>query len=146
MRFSGARRCAAVRGVDAIALSDPPNRGDIIGGEPRTLTYAQADRAISAFAARLRQLGLQTDTVVALQLPNTIESVIGLLGVVRAGMIAAQLPLLWRKRDIVNALRPLGAKVLVIDDSNTIRRSAEIFLRQGGHEVLLAEDGLVMEV
>ena len=32
-------------------------------------------------------------------------------------------------------------KVMVIDDSNTIRRSAEIFLKQGGHEVLLAEDG-----
>ena len=32
-------------------------------------------------------------------------------------------------------------RVLVIDDSNTIRRSAEIFLKQGGHEVLLAEDG-----
>jgi twitching motility two-component system response regulator PilG len=34
-----------------------------------------------------------------------------------------------------------GMKVLVIDDSNTIRRSAEIFLKQGGHEVMLAEDG-----
>ena len=34
-----------------------------------------------------------------------------------------------------------GTKVLVIDDSNTIRRSAEIFLRQGGYEVVLAEDG-----
>ena len=34
-----------------------------------------------------------------------------------------------------------GTRVLVIDDSNTIRRSAEIFLRQGGHEVVLAEDG-----
>ena len=34
-----------------------------------------------------------------------------------------------------------GVKVLVIDDSNTIRRSAEIFLKQGGYEVLLAEDG-----
>ena len=34
-----------------------------------------------------------------------------------------------------------GYKVLVIDDSNTIRRSAESFLKQGGHEVLLAEDG-----
>ena len=34
-----------------------------------------------------------------------------------------------------------GLKVLVIDDSNTIRRSAEIFLKQGGHDVLLAEDG-----
>ena len=31
--------------------------------------------------------------------------------------------------------------VLVIDDSNTIRRSAEIFLKQGAHEVMLAEDG-----
>ena len=37
---------------------------------------------------------------------------------------------------------PLASvRVLVIDDSNTIRRSAEIFLRQGGHEVVLAEDG-----
>jgi twitching motility two-component system response regulator PilG len=34
-----------------------------------------------------------------------------------------------------------GVKVLVIDDSNTIRRSAEIFLKQGGYQVLLAEDG-----
>ncbi len=34
-----------------------------------------------------------------------------------------------------------GVRVLVIDDSNTIRRSAEIFLAQGGHEVVLAEDG-----
>jgi twitching motility two-component system response regulator PilG len=32
-------------------------------------------------------------------------------------------------------------RILVIDDSNTIRRSAEIFLKQGGHEVALAEDG-----
>ena len=34
-----------------------------------------------------------------------------------------------------------AVRVLVIDDSNTIRRSAEIFLKQGGHDVLLAEDG-----
>jgi len=32
-------------------------------------------------------------------------------------------------------------RVLVIDDSNTIRRSAEIFLRQAGFEVILADDG-----
>ncbi|WP_187775359.1 response regulator [Oryzomicrobium terrae] len=30
---------------------------------------------------------------------------------------------------------------MVIDDSNTIRRSAEIFLTQAGCQVLLAEDG-----
>ena len=32
-------------------------------------------------------------------------------------------------------------KVLIIDDSNTIRRSAEMFLRQAGYDVVLAEDG-----
>jgi len=34
-----------------------------------------------------------------------------------------------------------GIKVMVIDDSNTIRRSAEIFLLKTGCEVILAEDG-----
>ena len=34
-----------------------------------------------------------------------------------------------------------GIKVMVIDDSNTIRRSAEIFLGQSGCTVVLAEDG-----
>ncbi len=34
-----------------------------------------------------------------------------------------------------------GIKVMVIDDSNTIRRSAEIFLNQAGCEVILAQDG-----
>ena len=34
-----------------------------------------------------------------------------------------------------------GVKVMVIDDSNTIRRSAEIFLVQAGAHVILAEDG-----
>jgi twitching motility two-component system response regulator PilG len=40
-----------------------------------------------------------------------------------------------------SSVPPPAGKVLVIDDSNTIRRSAEIFLRQGGYEVVLAEDG-----
>lgn len=32
-------------------------------------------------------------------------------------------------------------KVMVIDDSNTIRRSAEMFLKQANCQVVLAEDG-----
>lgn len=45
----------------------------------------------------------------------------------------------YRSKPIVSTTPAL--KVLVVDDSNTIRRSAEIFLKQGGHEVLLADDG-----
>jgi twitching motility two-component system response regulator PilG len=38
-------------------------------------------------------------------------------------------------------LRLLGLKIMVIDDSRTIRRSAELMLAQSGCEVILAEDG-----
>ena len=43
--------------------------------------------------------------------------------------------------DAANPEARAAKRVLVIDDSNTIRRSAEIFLKQGGYEVVLAEDG-----
>ena len=34
-----------------------------------------------------------------------------------------------------------GIKVMIIDDSNTVRKSAELFLKRFGCEVILAEDG-----
>ena len=106
-------RRAGVRRADALALVDPPNRAAFAGGAPRALTFAQADRAISALAARLCSLGLYSDTVVAIQLANTVESVIALLGVLRAGMIAAPIPLLWRQKDMIGALGRAGARAII---------------------------------
>jgi acyl-coenzyme A synthetase/AMP-(fatty) acid ligase len=106
-------RRAGVRHPDAVALADPPNRAAFTDGAPRRLTYAQADRTIGAIAARLHELGLATDAVVALQLPNTVESVLALLGILRAGMIAAPLPLLWHRQDAADALSRIGAKAIL---------------------------------
>jgi hypothetical protein len=111
--LDGVFRQAAARRPGAVALADPPNRESVTGGPPRRLTYAEADRAVSAIAARLRELGLQTDSVVAIQLPNTIESVLTVLGVLRAGMIAVLLPLLWRRADAAAALGPLGPRAII---------------------------------
>ena len=61
-------RRAAARRPDALALVDPPDRDSFTDGAPRRLTYAQADRVVSAIAARLRTLGLPTDAVVGIQL------------------------------------------------------------------------------
>src|SRR5579872_5181991 len=101
-------RRSAARRPEAIALADPPNRESFTDGPPRRLTYAEADRAISAIASQLRKLRLQTDAIVGIQLANTVESVLIILGVLRAGMIAAPLPLLWRSIDAGAALGPLG--------------------------------------
>ncbi|MGA8920887.1 MAG: AMP-binding protein [Pseudolabrys sp.] len=119
-------RRAGVRHPDAIALADPPNREQFTDGAPRTLSFAQADRAIAAFAAKLRGLGLQTDTVVAIQLPNTVESVVAFLGVLRAGMIAAPVPLLWRRQDMVAALGHIGAKAIVTSSRIGTTAHAEV--------------------
>jgi AMP-binding enzyme len=106
-------RRVGVRHHDAVAVVDPPNREDFTDGPQRTLSFAGADRAISALAARLRELGLQTDALVAMQLPNTVESLIALLGVLRAGMIAVPIPLLWRQQEMVAALGRVGAKAIL---------------------------------
>src|SRR5450830_1364264 len=42
---------------------------------------------------------------------------------------------------MTNPQQSPGLKIMVIDDSSTIRRSAEIFLTQAGYQVVLAEDG-----
>jgi len=107
-------RRALARRPDAIALIDPPNAAAVTGAEPRRLTYVQADRMIDAIAARLRHLGLQTDQVVGLQMANTVDAVVTLLGILRAGLIAMPLPLLWRQADCVAALGRIGACALIV--------------------------------
>lgn len=106
-------RRAAVQRPYATALCDPPNRAAITGTPPRRLTYLEVDNAVSGVAARLRGLGLPTDAVVAFQLPHVVESVVMLLGVLRAGMIAAPLPMLWRGEEIVAALAAGCATAIV---------------------------------
>jgi AMP-binding enzyme len=106
-------RRALARHPDRVALVDPADRTDFTDGPVRRLTYAQGDRAISALAARLRAFGLPTDAVVAIQLPNICESVIALLAVARAGLIAAPMPLLWRHADATAALSRVAARALI---------------------------------
>ena len=42
-----------------------------------------------------------------------MESVLALLGVLRAGLIAVPLPLLWRQADAAAALNRVGAKAII---------------------------------
>ena len=46
------------RQPDALALVDPVNKEQITGERPKRLTYAQADRAISALAAHFIEFGI----------------------------------------------------------------------------------------
>src|SRR5579871_4254384 len=101
------------RKPDAIALADPLNKPKITGQLPRQLTYTQADRAISALAAHFIDAGLPTHSVVAVQLPNTVEFALTVLAAHRAGLVVAVFPMLWRQAELVAALNRTSARAIV---------------------------------
>jgi len=106
------RRAADARPT-AIALADPPNRIAIDGQSPQRLSYREADAAIDGIAAALTDLHLQADDIVAIALPNVTDSIIAILAVLRAGLIAAPVPLLFGRGVAAEALSRVGAKALI---------------------------------
>lgn len=118
-------RRTAANHPDRLALADAPDRADWAGGTPRRLTYAEADNEISRLAGFFAAVGLTTDHVIGLHAPNTTDTAITLLAAMRAGLVAAMLPLHWRRRDVLQALSRAGAKALVAGDRAEPRQLAE---------------------
>ena len=65
-------------------------------------------------AGRLRRMDLHADAVVGLQIANTVDAVLTYLAVLRAELIAMPLPLLWRRADVIGAIRRSGASALIV--------------------------------
>lgn len=101
------------RQPDAPALLDPSNKQRITGQAQRRLTFAQADQAISALSAHFVEAGLPVNSVIGVQLPNTVEFVLTVLAAHRAGLIVALLPQLWRQAELTMALNRTGARAIV---------------------------------
>jgi hypothetical protein len=111
--LDGLFRRILARKRDALALLDPLNKPHITGQPPKRLTFAEADRAISALAAHFIEAGLPANSIVAVQLPNTVELMLTVLAAHRAGLIVALLPQLWRQAELTVALNRTGARAIV---------------------------------
>lgn len=101
------------RQPEALALVDPINKQRVTGQTRKRLTYAQADRAISAIAAHFVESGLPANTVIAVQLPSTIEFALTVLAAYRVGLVVAPLPLLWRQAELTSVLNRTAARAIV---------------------------------
>jgi hypothetical protein len=96
-----------------LALIDPRNKLRITGQPQKRLTFEQADHAISALAAHFIDAGLPAHSVIAVQLPNTVELPLTVLAAHRAGLVVALFPLLWRQAELVAALNRTSARAIV---------------------------------
>jgi len=128
-------RRSVERQPDAIALIDPPNKKRITGSEPLQLTFAEADKAISAIATQFTSSGLPLGSIIAVQMPNTVEFALTALAALRAGLVVALLPQLWRQSELTTALNRVGARAIVsvsrieiVDHADlTLHAAAEAF-------------------
>ena len=111
--LDGLFRRILARKPDALALLDPCDKQRVTGDRPKRLTFAEADRAISALSAHFIEAGLPANSVVAVQLPNTVEFMLTVLAAQRAGLVVALLPLLWRQAELTVALNRTGARAIV---------------------------------
>jgi acyl-CoA synthetase (AMP-forming)/AMP-acid ligase II len=102
----------AGRSPDAPALIDAPDRPLWTEGGPRRLTWGQIDASTNAIASRLIELGLVSDNVVAIQGPNSSDTILAILGCIRAGLVPALMPAGWRKADTASAVERIGAKAI----------------------------------
>lgn len=111
--LDGLFRRTLARQPDALALVDPANKMQVTGQPPLRLTFAQADRAISALAAHFVDAGLPPHSIIAVQLANTVEYALTVLAAHRAGLVVALMPQLWRHADLAVALNRIGARAIV---------------------------------
>jgi hypothetical protein len=111
--LDGLFRRSLDRQPNALALVDPSDKMRVTATPPKRLTFAQADRAIAALAAHFAEAGLAPNSVIAVQLPNTVELALTMLAAHRAGLIVALLPQLWRQAELTMALNRTGARAIV---------------------------------
>jgi len=95
------------------ALVDPPDKRRVTGEPPSGLTFAEADRAVTGLATQFLRSGLPAGAVIAVQLPNTIEMMLTTLAALRAGLVVALLPQLWRQAEVAAALNRTSARAIV---------------------------------
>ena len=109
------RRAVAADG-ERVAVIDPVNRQFFTSGQPKELTYAQLDAVVSRLADRFASLGLKPLDVVLVQLPNTVEMVVSLLAISRAGLIPAPVPAPWGLHEVRKAAEATRPRAILTCD------------------------------
>ena len=82
------------------ALVDPLNREQLVGEQPKRLTYTQLGKSVDRLALHMLEMGVKKDDVVMVQLPNIVELAISYLAIGRIGAIISPLAVRYRRHEI----------------------------------------------
>jgi len=103
------------------------------------LSYQELDRLTRDFAAWLQQgSGLQRGDRVAVQMPNLIQYLVVVLGVLRAGMVVVNTNPLYTEREVEHQFNDADVKLLVVQ-ANVARNASLVLPKTSVEQVIVTE-------
>ncbi|QDY84671.1 amino acid adenylation domain-containing protein [Paenibacillus polymyxa] len=86
----------------------------------QTLTYSELDKASNQLARYLIQKGVESETIVAISVERSVEMVIGILAIIKAGATYMPIDPHYPIERIEYTLEDSGASFLIVDDPDSI--------------------------
>lgn len=99
--------------TDREACVDPINCMDIVGREPRRLSWWQLEDLVSRYTAVFHAHGLAKDDSLVVQLPNTIDLPAIYLACARLGIIVSPAPVQYREHELGYISESIDAKATI---------------------------------
>ena len=99
--------------TDKEACVDPINAMDIVGREPKRLTWWQLEDLVGRYAAVLTAHGLRKDDALVVQLPNLVDLLAIYLACARLGIIVSPAPVQYREHELIHICSSIDAKAAI---------------------------------
>ncbi|MCB1730712.1 MAG: acyl--CoA ligase [Halieaceae bacterium] len=96
-----------------LALKDQPNRVELTGDAPRSLSWLELDRASEALAIELQELGIQAGDPLIVQLPNVVELAVIYYAASKLGAIVSPIPVQYSSHELQMMAAALGAGTVI---------------------------------
>ena len=109
-----------------LALKDQPNRVELTGDAPLSLSWAELDHASEALAIDLQELGVQAGDPLIVQLPNVVELAVTYYAASKLGAIVSPIPVQYSSHELQMMAAALGAGIVISMERLRDTRLAEL--------------------
>lgn len=103
----------AARQADAFAVSDPPNRPELFGGQSQRWSWGELREQVGRMGALFQAQGLRKDDVIVVQLPNCVELHAIYLACALTGVVVSPVPMQYRAHEIEYVAESTRAKGVI---------------------------------
>ena len=98
---------------ETVAVKDQPNRSQLTGDTPRTLTWAQLETASENLACQLQTRGVVEGARVLVQLPNVAELLVSYYALSKLGAVVSPVPVQYGAHELQLLASSLGVRHMI---------------------------------